>query len=129
VLNIVGTVKDEDLVRYIRSWFDLIATGGIADACKQLDGPNRAGIVWTPQRIIDVISKALHMKGDSAVITTTSSCSGSPKGRVFRLLNRSGFVVEHQVPLNGQYCDVTAMFEFLWRGKALAFILDGLHVL
>jgi hypothetical protein len=129
VLNTVGTVRDEDLVAYIRSWFDLIASGGITDACNQLDEPNRAGIVWTPQKIIDVISKALHIKNDSVVITSTSSCSGSPEGRIFRLLNGSGFVVEHQIPLNGQYCEVTAMFEFLWRGKALAFTLDGLHVL
>jgi len=49
--------------------FDLIASGGITDACKQLDEPNGAGIVRTPQKIIDVISKALHMKSDSVVIT------------------------------------------------------------
>jgi hypothetical protein len=129
VLNTAGTAKDEDLVVYIRSWFDLIASGGIADACKQLDEPNRAGIIWTPQKIIDVISRVLHMKSDSVVITSTILCSGSPGGRIFRLLNGSGVVVEHQIPLNGQYCDVTAIFEFLWRGKALAFTLDGLYVL
>jgi hypothetical protein len=69
MLNTVGTAKDENLVTYIRSCFDLIASGGITDACKQLDEPNGAGIVRTPQKIIDVISKALHMKSDSVVIT------------------------------------------------------------
>ena len=128
MLNPVGAVKDDDLIKHIRSWFDLIASDQIEDACKQLDEPNKAGIVWTPQKVMEAVATALHIKNDSALITRSAASTGSPEVRVFRLLNGSGYAVEHRVPLNGQYCNVIAIFEFLWRRKALAFVLDGLYV-
>jgi hypothetical protein len=45
------------------------------------------------------------------------------------LSDGSGFSLYHAVPLNGEWSDLTAQFEFLRRPNGLAVVLHDLHVL
>ncbi len=40
-----------------------------------------------------------------------------------------GYYAEHDVPLNGEFSDLTALFRFYRRGGELAVQLKDLHVL
>ena len=41
----------------------------------------------------------------------------------------SGYSVEHDVPLNGEWSDLTAQFEFVRFPKGYAVVLHDLHVM
>jgi hypothetical protein len=41
----------------------------------------------------------------------------------------SGYSVEHDVPLNGEWSDLTAQFEFVGKSPEFEVILHDLHVL
>ena len=55
----------------------------------------------------------------------------APGGKFGIFGDRSGYWVEHDVPLNGELGDLTARFEFRRRGgnENLAAILHDMHVL
>jgi hypothetical protein len=48
---------------------------------------------------------------------------------VVRIGDGSGYAVDHAVPLNGEWSDLTAQFEFLEEADGFAVVLHDLHVL
>jgi len=131
-----GTPTDDELIAHIRQWLDLLADGRVADACSMLDEANVYGQAWSPAAIFELVNdtfrpgtrfRAEHPSGPSFSHVLTAVGDGRPS--VVALADNSGYSVEHDVPLNGAYSDLTAQFEFRWRDDALAFVLHDLHVL
>jgi hypothetical protein len=63
------------------------------------------------------------------VFTPVATARGRDHAHVGAFDDGSGYWVNHDVPLNGEYSDLTAQFEFRRRGNALAATLHDLHVL
>lgn len=136
MLRVQSEDLDIEFTAFIQSWFDLLANGQVAQACAVIDKPNSYGIRWTPEKISDVLSDDFgpgtvfaseHPEG--AVFATTSRTKGNTKADVVQFRDGSGYSVEHYVPLNGEWSDLTAQFEFLGKPPEFEVILHDLHVL
>ena len=125
------------LLAWVRDWLDLLAEGRLEDACARLDEANVYGIRWTPDAIRDLVEdtfgpgtqyRAAHPAGPR--FTSVGGARGEATSSVGGYDDGSGFFVEHDVPLNGEFSELTAQFDFRWRGEgALAARLHDLHVL
>ena len=121
---------------FILGWMRLLANGNYDQAYAQLDEPNSYGVAWTPDLILntlhdtfgpDTLFGRLHPEGprftDPAVIDQPAAID------IIAFEDGSGYSVDAPVPLNGEWSDMTAQFEFLDRQAAFAVVLHDLHVL
>lgn len=136
MLSVSPAEAERALVDWVRGWLDLLAAGRLADACALLDEPNAYGKRWRPADLTELVAdtfgpgtrfRARHPEGP--VFTPLAAARGDGHATVSAFDDGSGYWVEHDVPLNGEYSDLTAQFEFRWRGGALAAALHDLHVL
>jgi hypothetical protein len=127
--------KTTDLLKFVERWFGLMAEGRVDAALSQLDEPNAYGISWTKEAIERLLSETLgrgrylekHPEGPR--FTAPDAATGKPRADVLAFDDGSGYSVEHDVPLNGEWSDLTAQFEFLRREAGYAVVLHDLHVL
>lgn len=121
---------------FICSWFDLLAQGDADQACAAIDKPNIYGVRWTPEMIFDVLEDnfgpgtvfaSQHPEGPT--ISSVSQTKGDARVNVVPFSDGSGFSVEYDVPLNGEWSGLTAQFEFLGKHPQFAVVLHDLHVL
>lgn len=109
---------------FARRWFAALAEHCDAEAVAMHDEPNSSGIAWTPESIRAVIA---HY--GAREVTSPDTASGEPHSSLVVLTDGSGFSYYHDVPLDGEWSDLTAQFEFLRRESGLAVVLHDLHVM
>lgn len=126
----------DGLIAIIRDWFRLLAADRWDEASGMLDEPNSYGIHWTPEQVRHALDLAFGPSSrfriahpDGLQFTDPDTASGNPHAEVVTLNDGSGFSAEHDVPLNGEWSELTAQFEFKRRANGLAVILHDLHVL
>jgi len=133
---IAEPASPNDLLAVIRDWFRLLAADRWDEAIGMLDEPNRYGIQWTPEGIRGALDltfrpgcrfRVTHPEGPQ--FTDPDAASGLPHADVVAFDDGSGYSADHDVPLNGEWSDLTAQFEFLRRPNGLALVLHDLHVL
>ncbi len=137
MVTVPPTRKSEAvLLEWVREWLDLLASGRLADACARLDEPSGAGWRWTPAAITSAVedtygpgTRFRSRHPDGPVFTPVATARGSAHAHVGELDDGSGYWVHHDMPLNGEYSDLTAQFEFRWRGDGLSAALYDLHVM
>ncbi|WP_165224708.1 hypothetical protein [Aquisphaera insulae] len=126
----------DDLFAVVRDWFRLLAAGRWAEAGDMLDEPNGYGIRWTPAEIRHAFElaygpgcrfRASHPEGPQP--SDPDVAAGEPGADVWAIRDGRGYRVDHDVPLNGSWSELTAQFEFLRRPGGLAVVLLDLHVL
>jgi hypothetical protein len=99
-----------------------------------IDEPNTYGIRWTREEITALVEDTFGPDTRFAaavgapVFTDPDSATGNPHPNFGRFA-AGGFWLDHDVPLNGTFSDLTAQFEFQPRGDRYAAILHDLHVL
>jgi hypothetical protein len=125
---------EAELVQFARTWFSHLARSNWDEALEMLDEPNCYGVVWTRQRILDLLEDTF---GPETLFAREFgapqfSLPGLATGRGFRSFGRyddGSFWLDHDVPLNGSYSDLTAQFEFVPREEGFAAVLHDLHVM
>ena len=137
MLTIKSPDVETDLVAWAQDWFDLLAAGRLAEACGRLDEPNHYGVVWTPEAIVELVQETFpaetifgraHPEGPR--FTSPRTARGRERHHFSAFADGSGFSLDYDVPLNGEFSDLTAQFEFHWRaGRTLAIRLHDLHVM
>lgn len=137
MVTVSGPDVEAELLAWARDWFELLAEGRLAEACARLDEPTSYGMVWTPEAIVGLVREtfgpetrfaAAHPEGPR--FTSARAASGRERPSVGAFADGSGFWLDYDVPLNGEFSDLTAQFRFLWRGpRALAARLHDLHVM
>ena len=136
MLHLAPSDVPDALPRWAQQWFELLAAGRLDEACAQLDEPNAYGLRWTPAAIRALVEetfapgthfRAAHPEGP--VFSPVLGARGTLRVDVDAFADGTGYWMDHPVPLNGEASDLTAQFEFRWRGDALAVILHDLHVL
>ena len=135
------TIEGEDvgstLIAWVRDWLDLLAADRAADACACLDEPNVYGMRWSPADLQELLENTFgpgtHFRKahpDGPRFTPVATAVGNARQAFGSYNDGSGYWVEHDVALNGEFSDLTAQFEFRWRGeRVLATGLHDLHVL
>ena len=127
--------KPEDMVAFVGRWFKLMADGRVEAALSELDEPNSYGVRWSTEAIARLISqnfghgKYLARHPEGPLFTAPEAANGRADAEVVELEDGSGYVLDHNVPLNGEWSDLTAQFEFLRRDRGYAVVLHDLHVL
>jgi len=101
-----------------------------------IDLPNAWGTTWTPEAILEIVAKtfspdtrfgAAHPEGP--VFTPVDETTRNDHAFLGSYDDGSGFWLDHDVPLNGGWSDLTAQFEFQKRSEGLAVVLIDVHVL
>lgn len=110
--------------RFASRWFSALAEHRDPEAVKALNAPNSYGVTWTPSSIRAVIAQY-----GAREVTPPETASGKPRSSIVALADGTGWSFDHNVPLDGEWSDLTAQFEFLRRGNDLEVVLHDLHVL
>jgi hypothetical protein len=133
----LSPTPEADLVSFIRRWFSLLAAGLQAEACAEIDEPNVYGLGWTPDDLQECVDMTFlpgsrfrreHPEGLRFTDPATAT-GGDGRPDIIELSGGRGYWVDHEVPLNGEWSDLTAEFEFARRADGFAVILHDLHVL
>ena len=125
---------EEQLVAFARDWFRLLARAEWETALGMIDEPNTHGTRWTREMIIALVEETFGPETRFAAefgppaFSDPDSAKGDPHPN-FGRLDAGGFWLDHAVPLNGSFSDLTAQFEFEPRRDGHAAILHDLHVL
>lgn len=90
-----------------------------------IDEPNSYGVRWSEASI----RKALNDYSPIARVSEPTSATGRPRVTSGEFDDGSGYWVDHDVPLNGAWSDLTAQFEFKRHGTGYAVVLHDIHVL
>lgn len=122
----------DDIRPFVENWLKLIADGRVQDACWMLDEPNNYGVIWTPELIGELIFEYLDLEAERPLASVVSDPSLLPEHRQLEVgaFNYcSGYWLDYDVPLDGEWSDLTAQFEFYERNDGFAVVLHDLHVL
>ncbi len=115
------------LTRFARDWFALLAKGAFSEAVSCLDEPNSYGQKWSADRIKAVIEE--YTGSTSATISDPETLLGDGRPTFYTFDDGRGYSLDHDMPLNGEWSDLTAQFEFLRRPEGYAVVLQDVHVL
>ena len=131
------TIDDDpevQLLNFVRTWFRLLARAEWDTALAMLDEPNSYGLRWTEEIITALLSETFG-PGTPFVAEFGAPAFSDPDlttgnaHHSFGELNGGGFWLDHDVPLNGAFSDLTAQFEFRARPTGYAAVLHDLHVM
>ena len=136
MIEISTHAPERTLVAFVRHWLKLLAAGRWLEACGMIDEPNCYGIIWTRERIQQVVEdtfapdsrfRSRHLEGIRWTDPDELGDGGHPE--IYPVHDGSRYAFEHDVPLNGEWSDLTAQFEFHRRSQGYAVVLHDLHVL
>ncbi|HEY9404083.1 MAG TPA: hypothetical protein VIQ24_15600 [Pyrinomonadaceae bacterium] len=136
MIDIAPESPEQSILLFVKGWMKLLAEGRLVEACALIDEPNSYGIVWTPSSICETVSKqfcpdtAFHESQPTAPnFTDPFKLEEQREIEVIEFADGSGYDFDYQVPLDGEWSDLTAQFEFLKRPQGYAVVLHDLHVL
>jgi hypothetical protein len=121
---------DEPVVtftRFARDWFRLLARGEFAGAVSRLDEPNGYGERWSAEKIQGVLRD--YARSESVRVADPDTIAGDGSPSLVEFADGRGYSFVHDVPLAGEWSDLTAQFEFLRRPSGYAVVLHDIHVL
>lgn len=98
-------------IHFMRDWFRLLADGRFEDAASRLDEPNSYGERWSAEQIQKVIRD--YARSESVRVSDPDTLVGSGRQSLVEFDDGSGYSLDHDVPLDGEWTDLTAQFEFL----------------
>ena len=124
---------------HIYQWLRLIASGQWIDALAMLDEPNAYNTTWTEEFIRQLIERDTFGPGtifrdahpDGIVYSDPDGVSGEDHFDIgeFNNAHSEGFWADIDMPLNGEWSDLTAQFILVRRPSGYALVLEDLHVL
>jgi hypothetical protein len=129
---------DQQILDVIRDWVELLAQNHYEDAFQMLK--HDASKDWSPELIRTVISNYgfIEPRKDEKVFRVTS-IKEKPTGKPYQEVDWYGDdpdrprqylgMVLFNLPLNGEWSDVTAVFDIVEEDDHLALELDDIHVL
>lgn len=126
----------QSILAFVKGWMKLLAEGRFEEACSLIDEPNSYGIVWTPALIQETVNATFgpetrfyQFHPEGPIFTDPFDLEEQREVKVLELGDGSGYAFDYDVPLNGEWSDLTAQFEFLQRSNGYAVVLHDLHVM
>ena len=125
---------EAELIAFARTWFRLLARAEWEAALAMLDERNSYGIRWTSDSIITLLHETFgpdtrFAAEFGAPAFSDPDVANGTAHHSFGELDAGGFWLDHDVPLNGTFSDLTAQFEFHPRPTGYAAVLHDLHVM
>ncbi len=125
MISLSSKPPDTAFNRFARDWFRLLANEQFAQAVAALDEPTSYGVGWSAESI----QHALRDYSPNAVVTDPDVLPPDKYQSLITFSDGRGYAFDCSVPLNGEWSDLTAQFEFLRRPSGFAVVLQNLHVL
>ena len=125
-----------DILPFVKNWMRLLAEQRTEDACALIDEPNCYGVTWSSDRIRQIVTETFspdtrfyldHPEGP--IFSDPFDLEEQRDIEVIELNDGSGYVFDYHLPLNCEWSDLTAQFEFYKRSDGYAIVLHELHVL
>ena len=130
------TNAHEAILAWITNWFDLLAQGRIEEACARIDEPGTYGRLWSAEQIVAAMDEAFDSESrfrrahpEGLDFSKPQTAVGSPFANINEYEDGSGYWAEHNVPISGEFSDLTAQFRFRWSNERLVVSLDDLRVI
>ena len=122
---------------FVKQWVRLLAEGRLEEACALLDEPNADGVRWTPESILAAVhetfspdTRYFQFHPEGPVFTGPDELPAQRyEDEVGSFDDGSGYWYDYDLPLNHEWSDLTAQFEFYKRPEGLAVRLFDLHVM
>lgn len=129
-----ATASDEELLEAVDEWVELLAQERYGEALATFGSREH----WTPELLRQVIRgygfPEPHPSGTVFRVTSRRDAAGKQHYRQVdrwpdpNLIGAVG-IVQYDLPLNGKWSDVTALFDVLSADDLLELRLDDIHVL
>jgi hypothetical protein len=133
------TLDSAGVEAFAFSWSELMAVGEMQAACDLLDEPRGDGRRWTPELLRESIeidhfgpgTVFSKMHPDGVIYSDPHAVqSKSPHRNVVgRLDDGEGYWLDWDLPLNGEWSDLTAQFLFTRSDEGFRVCLYDLHVM
>ena len=124
---------DDELLGFVEMWIDDLARGDFAGAFARTK--HDAYYAWTPELLESVIAgyglPEPHPSGTHYVVTSRAAARGRAHTRTVEREDASSPIVArlyHDLPLNGEWSDLTASFRVERTPDGLDVILEEIHV-
>jgi hypothetical protein len=129
-MRLPATASDAEILAAVRAWVELLEQRRFEDAVELATSSESH---WTPELLETVIRNYGFVEPRSdgrtfAVRFPNGAENASPRQEVWRFGDDRGHL-EFDLPLNGEWSDVTALFDFQREGDSLVLELDDIHVL
>lgn len=131
--------SDDELLSVVRDWVELVAAGSFQAAVQLLYLPadDYAAGRWTAESLENYIGNYGFWEplGDGRVVRVTPLASAVPPADApdrqprFEVIRGQGLPnIEFDLPLDGEWSDLTALFDIEEVDGRWAFVLTDLHV-
>ena len=136
MIEISPDEPEKSMLVFVKRWLKLLSDGRLDEACALLDEPNCYKVSWTPDLIKQTVNEIFspdsrfylyHPEGP--VFTDPHELKEGRDIDAVEFADGSGYSFWYDVPLNGEWSELTAQFEFLKTPKGYAVVLHDLHVL
>ena len=133
----IGDRPEENLLAFARQWADLLGQGKLLEACALLDGPDEYGGLWTPERLQNELNETYspetifyreHPEGPFFT-SPFDAPSGRERFHCDAFDDGNGYWVDYDLPISGEFSDLTALFNFRASGRLYRVALEDLHVM
>ena len=107
---------------FVRGWIRLLSIGKLEEAIKQIDAPNSYGVEWSAESIQKVLEDYVG-EGVDFFITDPNEVEGDGRPNLIMFNGLQGFAFDLNLPINGEWSDLTVQFEFIKKGKGYYFVI------
>ena len=128
------TATDQQIISFIESWVRLLALGDYEEAFSGVSHDPYYN--WSPALMESVVNgyglPEPHPSGEVFKVTDPDAASGVKGNRGVVRSTGSGHLLGHayyELPLNGEWSDLTTSFRLERCGEDITFVLEEIHVM
>lgn len=137
MLERTASDPQEDFTRFVRGWYKLVAAGKWDEAFATIDLPPNYGDPYSAERFRREVELDHFAPGtrfakahpEGIIYFDPDSLSGDGRPSLYQRKGGATFQFELDVPLNGEWSDLTSGWEFIVDPRGYLVRLDWLHVL
>src|SRR5512141_3111539 len=126
---------EADFIRFVRAWFKMISAGQWDAAFAVLDLPPNVGPPYTPERFRYEVEQDHFGPGtvfaeahpEGIIYSDPDSVIRDGRPNLFQRKTPDVLEFEYDVPLCGEWSDLTSGWEFVSRPEGYLVRLDWLH--
>ena len=130
MVELPSNPTDQELLSVVDDWIDALVRGEYLAALTMVE--HDPYYRWTPALLEAVIAgyglPEPHPSGTVFRVRPRNSATGGPPARNVDRDTGGAPQIEHSLPLNGEWSDLSATFRVESRGNSSAIVLEEVHV-
>jgi len=122
----------QEVTLFIHSWIEFLSKNEFQEACAQLDVPerNKNSITWSDDKLREVFLDYCWHERMPLINSPYAMDLQKEKIDFYEYYDGTGYAVEYDIPLDGEWSDLTAQFSFVKNaGNVYYVFLKDIHVL